>query len=118
MRASSDGGFGDACARLGLTAEDAGSWDDDGCFFEGADGRQVKRKDDVLLTRPVPVSSGAGWRGGDAQPGCRATVLMFSSGPRGVAELECYSEPQGFAFGWEETSYLKLHRTTEEKWPK
>ena len=110
--------FRRACQRLGVQWDDVGGWNDDYSTFVGADGKSIKDKDDVLLTRPVPVSSGVRWTGGDAQPGCVATVLMFSTGPRGVAQLECYCEPDGFAFGWEQTCHLRLHRTTEEKWPK
>ena len=110
--------FRQACERLGVSHEQRGPWDRGDSAFVGADGRLVKNKDDVLLTRPVPVTSGARWKGGDAQPGCRATVMTFSTGIPGVAELECYSEPDGFAFGWEQTSHLMLHKTTEEKWPR
>lgn len=110
--------FRQACQRLGVSSEAIGAWNDDNSTFVAADGKSVKDKDDVLLTRPVPVTSGARWQGGAAQPGCVATVLMFSTGPRGVAQLECYCEPDGFAFGWEETRHLRLHKTTEEKWPK
>ncbi len=107
-----------ACERLGMSSYDLGAWSDDAATFVGADCRFIKEYDDVLLTRPVPVANGACWEGGDAQPGCVATVLMFSTGARGIAQLECCGEPGGFAFAWEETSYLKLHRTTEEKWPR
>ena len=111
--------FRQACERLGVQREQLGHWDIRGDeTFVGADGRRVKNKDDVVLTRPVPVTSGARWQGGDAQPGCIATVLKFSTGAPGVAQLECYCDPDGFAFGWEEIAYLKLYKTTEEKWPK
>ena len=107
-----------ACQRLGVSREDLVTWNDDYSFFVGANGEQIKEKDDVLLTRSVPVSEGARWKGGDAQPGCVATVIMFSTANRGVVYLECYSEPDGFAFGWEKTSAVKLYKTTEEKWPR
>ena len=110
--------FRQACERLGVPLADVGSWDRDDRSFVGADGRTIKEKDDVLLTRSVPVSSGARWIGGNAPPASMATVLMFSTGVRGMVHLECYCEPDGFAFGWEETSHLRLHRTTEQKWPK
>ena len=110
--------FLQACERLGVPAAEVRAWDNGDGSFTGADGKAIKDYDDVLLTRPVPVTGGARWKGGDAQPGCVATVLMFSAGVRGVAQLECYCEPDGFAFGWEETSHLRLHKTTEEKWPK
>ena len=109
--------FRQACERLGVQSNDIGTWNDDSSTFVSADGNSVKDYDDVLLTRPVPVFAGVRWAGGDAQPGCLATVLMFSTGPRGVAQLECYCEPDGFAFGWEETCHLRLYKNTEEKWP-
>ncbi len=111
--------FQQACERLGLSPAEVGLLDmADTSFFTDADGTSVKTYDDVLLTRSVPVSSGARWTDGDAKPGCLATVILFTEDPHSVAYLECYCEPDGFAFGWEETSHLKLHRTTEEKWPK
>ena len=105
----------EACQRLGLSRKDLGAWNDDSSFFVGADGECIKDKDDVLLTRSVPVSGGARWKGSDAQPGCVATVIMFSTADRGVVYLECYSEPDGFAFGWEQASALKLYKMTKEK---
>jgi len=85
--------------------------------FAGADGRAVRNYDDVILLTDIPLE-------GDESSqhripaGTIATVLFFQTEPDGYADLECSWPADGFSFGWARTDSVKLHMTTEEKWPR
>jgi hypothetical protein len=86
--------------------------------FTGSDGRSVRCYDDVVLSRTVPVDGGVRTDVDEVPPGTVGTVLFYSTGPIGVAQLECYVGEDAFTFGYEELSKLKLHMTNEEKYPR
>ncbi len=90
-------------------------WTQDGAFA-GSDGRLVRCYDDVILSRSIPVEGGAGTDVEEVPPGTIGTVLFYSTGPVGVAQLECYVGEDAFTFGYEKLSKLKLHMTNEEKY--
>jgi hypothetical protein len=86
--------------------------------FTGSDGLSVRCYDDVVLSRTVPVDGGVRTDVDEVPPGTVGTVLFYSTGPIGVAQLECYVGEDAFTFGYEELSKLKLHMTNEEKYPR
>ena len=90
-------------------------WTQDGAFA-GSDGHLVRCYDDVILSRSIPVEGGVGTDVEEVPPGTIGTVLFYSTGPVGVAQLECYVGEDAFTFGYEELSKLKLHMTNEEKY--
>lgn len=92
-------------------------WTQDGAFA-GSDGRLVRCYDDVILSRAIPVDGGVQTEVDEVPSGTIGTVLFYSTGPIGVAQLECYVGEDGFTFGYEELSKLKLHMTNEEKYPR
>ncbi len=92
-------------------------WTQEGAFT-GSDGRSVRCYDDVVLSRTIPVDSGVRTDVDEVPPGTVGTVLFYSTGPVGVAQLECYVGEDAFTFGYEELSKLKLHMTNEEKYPR
>ncbi|MDP3803689.1 hypothetical protein [Brevundimonas sp.] len=91
------------------------TWTQDGAFA-GSDGRAVRCYDDVVLSRAIPVDGGVGTAVDEVPAGTVGTVLFYSTGPVGVAQLECYVGDDAFTFGYEELSRLKLHMTNEEKY--
>jgi len=90
-------------------------WTQEGAFI-GSDGRSVRCYDDIILSRAIPVDGGVRTAVGEVPGGTIATVLFYSTGPVGVAQLECYVGEDAFTFGYEELSRLKLHMTNEEKY--
>ncbi len=92
-------------------------WTQEGAFG-GADGRPVRCYDDVVLARPISVDGGVRTDVEEVPAGTICTVLFYSRGPVGVAQLECYVGEDGFTFGYEELARLKLHMTNEEKYPR
>ena len=96
---------------------DREAWTQDGAFA-GSDGRPVRCYDDVILSRSIPVDGGVGTAVSEVPPGTICTVLFYSTGPVGVAQLECYVGEHGFTFGYEEISKLQLHMTGDEKYPR
>jgi len=92
-------------------------WTQEGAFT-GSDGRSVRCYDDVVLARTIPVDGGVRTDVDEVPPGTVGTVLFYSTGPVGVAQLECYVGEDAFTFGYEELSKLKLHMTNEEKYPR
>ena len=95
---------------------DREEWTQNGAFA-GSDGRLVRCYDDVILSRSIPVEGGVRTDASEVPPGTICTVLFYSTGPIGVAWLECDVGGDGFAFGFEEISQLRLHMTIEEKYP-
>jgi hypothetical protein len=95
----------------------AEEWTQDGTFI-GADGRPVRCYDDVVLSRPIPVSGGVGTEVAEVPAGTICTVLFYSLGPVGAAQLECDVGEDAFTFGYEELAHLSLHMTNEEKYPR
>jgi hypothetical protein len=92
-------------------------WTQDDAFV-GRDGRLVRCYDDVILARPIPVEGGVRTDVSIVPEGTIATVLFYSKGPVGCAQLECYVGEDAFTFGYEEISQLSLHMTNEEKYPR
>ena len=92
-------------------------WTQDGAFMD-ADGRRVRCYDDVVLSRSISVDGGVRTSVSEVPAGTICTVLFFSTGSIGVAQLECYVGEDAFTFGYEELSKLKLHMTNEEKYPR
>ena len=90
-------------------------WTQDGSFI-GSDGRPIRCYDDVVLSRSIPVEGGVRTELEDVPSGTIWTVLFYSTGPVGLAQLECYVGEDAFTFGYEELSKLKLHMTNEEKY--
>ena len=101
-------------ARAQMESEE---WTQDGAFA-GSDGRSVRCYDDVILSRAIPVDGGVRTDASEVPAGTIATVLFYSTGSVGVAQLECYVGDDAFTFGYEELSRLKLHMTNEEKYPR
>jgi hypothetical protein len=98
-----------------MTAMSAVEWTQDGSF-EGTDGRPVRAYDDVVLFREIEVEGGFKTNVETVPIGTIATVLFFTPGPDGIAQLECYVGEEGFTFGYCETNLLRLHMTNEEKY--
>ncbi len=96
---------------------DLEDWTQDGAFI-GSDGRPVRCYDDVVLSRPIPVEGGVRTDVTEVPAGTTGTVLFYSRGPVGIAQLECDVGEDAFAFGYEELWRLKLHMTNEEKYPR
>lgn len=92
-------------------------WTQEGAFV-GADGRVVRCYDDVVLSRSIPVEVVSGDFVGDAPAGTVGTVLFYSKGPVGVAQLELDIESNPMIIAHEELSRLSLHMTNEEKYPR
>ncbi|MFC5371106.1 hypothetical protein ACFPIF_00995 [Brevundimonas faecalis] len=90
-------------------------WTQDGSFI-GNDGRSVRCYDDVVLSRPISVDAPMGNFQGDAPVGTVGTVLFYSKGPVGVAQIELYIADHPMVIGYEELSKLKLYMTNEEKY--
>jgi len=90
-------------------------WTQEGAFF-GGDGRPVRCYDDVVLSRPIPVEVDIGDFAGDAPKGTIGTVLFYSKGPVGVAQLELKLDNQPMIIAYEELSRLSLHMTNEQKY--
>jgi hypothetical protein len=93
-------------------------WTQDGAF-SGADGKSIRAYDDVALLREAPIeSSQFETKLKTAPAGTTGTVLFFTPGPDGVAQLELNLDAQGLCFAIEETRFLRLHMTNEEKYPR
>jgi hypothetical protein len=86
--------------------------------FVGADGRDVRCYDDVALARPLAVEGGVGTDVSEVPAGTIATVLFVIGDDKELAQLECYVGETAFTFGYEETRFLALHMTNEEKYPR
>ena len=95
----------------------AEEWTQDGGFV-GSDGRWVRCYDDVILSRPLAVEGGVRTDVAEVPVGTICTVLFYSKGPVGMAQLECDVGDDGLAFGEEELSAVKLFKTNEEKYPR
>ena len=94
-----------------------GLWTQDGAFV-GSDGKPVRAYDDVVLERAVGVASQFGGPTKMAAANTTATVLFFTPGSNGVAELEVYHPDPGVHVGLEDIRFLRLHTTNEEKYPR
>ena len=86
--------------------------------FVGTDGRDVRCYDDVVLARPLAVEDGVGTDVSEVPAGTVATVLFVIGDEKELAQLECYVGETAFTFGYEETRFLTLHMTNEEKYPR
>lgn len=85
--------------------------------FKDADGKLVKRYDDVCLVEAIPIHHAGTIQPEEAPAGCIGTVIMFTSEEPQLVEVECDFE-DGFAFAYASNQQLRLYRTTEEKWPR
>ncbi len=90
-------------------------WDFDGTFV-GADGRVVKACDDVEFLRDAAVENDPNTIY-PVKAGETGTVIMFAPDPNGLAQIELEGRPS-VVLAYERLSFLRLHMTTEEKYPR
>lgn len=90
-------------------------WKQEGAF-DGADGRAVRAYDDVEFLRDAAVENDPNTIY-PVKAGETGTVLMFVPGPDGLAQIELESRPS-VVLAYEQLSFLRLHMTNEEKYPR
>lgn len=94
---------------------DAAKWTQDGAF-QDADGRSVRAYDDVELLRPIPIENDP--KSAYEVPAGTVGTVLFHSGDQGPLEVELYWPEGAFVFGYCMSTDVRLHQTSEEKYPR
>jgi len=96
---------------LGSTAR----WTQDGAFPD-VDGKLVRAYDDVTVLVPTLLENDPG--GAYVVPaGTVGTVLFHCGDAEGVVQLELYWPEGSFVFGYARPRDVRLHQTSEQKYP-